>query len=140
MLDSGSGHLDAKIRSQSLFCDLYDVQMQSDNLTRALLIVAVVLLGANLVRSFVYPPSAHAQPAVAGYAVYVEPGVRMLRAPDGSKQLLGKVFIDLNNGNVWGYPTFTEQPYPVDVMATKPPTSRPFLLGKFDLSAMTAQQ
>jgi hypothetical protein len=113
--------------------------MQSDKLTRFLLISLIALLGANLFRSFVYPPPAHAQPAVAGYGVYIEPGVRMLRAPDGSKQLLGKVFIDLNNGNVWGYPTFTEQPYPVDVMATTPPTSRPFLLGRFDLSAMTAR-
>jgi hypothetical protein len=114
--------------------------MQSDNLTRTLLAILIALLGANLIRSLAYPAPAHAQAAVAGNAIYVEPGVRMLRAPDGSKQLLGKVFIDLNNGNVWGYPTYTDQPYPVDAMSTKPPTSRPFLLGRFDLSAMTAQQ
>lgn len=74
----------------------------------------------------------------ADYNVYIEPGVRMLRTPDGSRQVLGKVFADLTNGNVWGYPTTVEQPYPVDVMNSAPPTSKPFLLGRFDLSAMNA--
>jgi hypothetical protein len=59
----------------------------------------------------------------------------MLRAPDGSRQVLGKVIIDLGTGNVWGLPT-VEQPYPVDVMKSQPPTSAPFLLGKFDFSVL----
>lgn len=69
-------------------------------------------------------------------SVYIEPGVRMLRAPDGSRQVLGKVVIDLRNGNVWGFPTTVDQPYPVDVTSQQPPTSKPFLLGKFDLTGM----
>jgi hypothetical protein len=52
----------------------------------------------------------------------------MLRAPDGSRQVLGKVMIDLSTGKVWGFPTTVEQPYPVDVMKSQPPTSTPFLL------------
>jgi len=72
-------------------------------------------------------------------AVYIEPGVRMLRAPGGSRQVLGKVAVDLRNGNVWGFPTTVDQPYPVDVTSQQPPTSKPFLLGKFDLAAMHHQ-
>ncbi len=112
--------------------------MKSDHLTKGLLILLLGLLAANLFRSLASPPSAHAQPLPAEYDVYIEPGVRMLRAPDGSRQVLGKVFVDLTNGNVWGYPTTVDQPYPVDVMNSNPPTSKPFLLGKFDLSRMNA--
>jgi hypothetical protein len=52
---------------------------------------------------------------------------------------LGKVVVDLRNGNVWGFPTTADQPYPVDVTSQQPPTSKPFLLGKFDLGAMHRQ-
>lgn len=110
--------------------------MQADKLTKALLILLTALVAADVGRSVLNPPTAHAQAQVSGYAVYVEPGVRMLRAPDGSRQVLGKVFIDLNNGNVWGFPTTVDQPYPVDVMSSTPPTSQPFLLGRFNLSRM----
>jgi hypothetical protein len=72
--------------------------------------------------------------------IYIEPGVKMLRAPDGSRQVLGKVVIDLHSGKVWGFPTTVDQPFPVDVTSQQPPTSRPFLLGKFDFSAMYNQQ
>jgi hypothetical protein len=111
--------------------------MQSDHLTKGLLLLIAGLLSANLIRSLVNAPPVRAQPP-AEYNVYIEPGVRMLRAPDGSRQVLGKVFIDLANGNVWGYPTTVDQPYPVDVMNSKPPTSKPFLLGRFDLTGMNA--
>lgn len=73
-------------------------------------------------------------------SVYIEPGVRMLRAPDGSRQVLGKVVVDLRNGNVWGFPTTVDQPYPVDITSQQPPTSKPFLLGKFDFSGMRGRQ
>lgn len=110
--------------------------MQSDHLTKGLLVLIAGLLSANLIRSFINAPPVRAQPAGANDNVYIEPGVRMLRAPDGSRQVLGKVFVDLTNGNVWGYPTTVDQPYPVDVMNSNPPTSKPFLLGRFDLSGM----
>ncbi|HTZ82306.1 MAG TPA: hypothetical protein VMB66_03895 [Candidatus Acidoferrales bacterium] len=47
----------------------------------------------------------------AGYPVYVEPGVTVLRASDGTQQLMGKVMIGLRNGNVWGFPTLQQIPY-----------------------------
>jgi hypothetical protein len=67
----------------------------------------------------------------------------MLRAPDGSRQVLGNVVVDLSNGNVWGFPTNTEKPYPVDtryVTSTsnvEPSVSTPILLGKCDISKMS---
>jgi hypothetical protein len=66
-----------------------------------------------------------------GYPFYIEPGTAMLRAPDGSRQVYGKVVIDLRNGKVWGFPTLTQDPYPVDQVNSGPPTSHPFLLAKF---------
>ena len=61
----------------------------------------------------------------------------MLRAPDGSRQVLGKVVVDLRNGNIWGFPTLTQDPYPSAGADTKAPISHPFLLGKFALSDMS---
>jgi hypothetical protein len=103
--------------------------------TILLSILAGVLLGAFM-QNVLHSRTAFGQSAAAGRYVFVEPGVRMLRAPDGSKQLLGKVIIDLRTGNAWAFPTTVDQPYPVDVMSKKPPTSEPFLLGHFDFAAM----
>lgn len=60
----------------------------------------------------------------------------MLRAPDGSRQVMGKVMIDLRNGNVWGFPTLGPDPYPSSGANNTPPTSHTFLLGKFALTDM----
>ena len=100
------------------------------------MLIAVLLDGsaARLLR----PTPALAQNG-SDYPVYIEPGVRMLRAADGSRQVLGKVVVDLQNGNVWGFPTTADQPYPVDVTSQQPPTSKPFLLGRFDFGAMHRQ-
>jgi hypothetical protein len=79
------------------------------------------------------PPAVQAQSGEA-HSFYIEPGTAMLRAPDGNRQVLGKVVIDLRNGNVWGFPTLGREPYPASGMQTTPQTSHPFLLGKFVLS------
>lgn len=105
---------------------------------KQLLIVIIVLLSAVLLRPLFRPEVSHAQGRSTARSFYIEPGVTMLRAPDGSRQVLGKVAIDLENGNVWGFPTTTSAPYPVDVTSQQPPTSKPFLLGKFDLAATPA--
>jgi hypothetical protein len=68
--------------------------------------------------------------------LFIEPGVYMLRAPDASQQVFGKVVIDLQSGKIWGFPTYTQDPYPSDPLNPKPRTSRPFLLGKFALEDM----
>lgn len=100
-----------------------------------LLLLIMVSLGALWVRSYVAPPSVRADSG-EGYPVFIEPGVSMLRAPDGSQQVLGKVVIDLRTGNIWGFPTLSQDPYPATGVNTKPQVSHPFLLGKYEFSDM----
>ena len=94
-----------------------------------LLIIALALL-ATALRPYIAPAPVQAQSG-APYPFYIEPGTQMLRAPDGSRQVYGRVVIDLRNGDVWGFPTTTADTYPVNTVGTTPPTSRPFLLAHF---------
>ena len=109
---------------------------------KAALIVIAALLAMHIFHEFSAPRAAYAQSSVSPYAVYIEPGVTMLRAPDGSRQVLGKVVVDLRNGNVWGFPTNAASPYPVDTRNivsagnVELPVSTPIFLGKFDFSKM----
>jgi hypothetical protein len=114
--------------------------MKAYRLLKFELACVIILLAFVAIRPLLHPEVSHAQSLTSSKSVYIEPGVTMLRAPDGSRQVLGKVLIDLTTGNVWGLPTTVQEPYPVDVMKSKPPTSVPFLLGKFDLSVLSAQQ
>lgn len=107
--------------------------MKIDWLMKFLLLVIAVSLTAIALRPYVAPVPVQAQGGEA-HPFYIEPGVAMLRAPDGSRQALGKVMVDLRNGNIWGFPTLTQDPYPAAGTNTAPPVSRPFLLGKFALA------
>lgn len=105
-------------------------------LTQIMLGVIALSLGTIAVRQLSAPKVARAQSSDI-YPLYIEPGTRMLRAPDNNRQVLGKVVVDLRNGNIWGFPTLTQEPYPIDATgSTKAPMSRPFLLGRFDFAAM----
>ena len=73
------------------------------------------------------PVPAHAESAL------VEPGYTTIRKPDGTSQMLGKVFIDMRTGDIWGFPTLSQSPYPIDATQAKPPKSSPMYLGKFML-------
>jgi hypothetical protein len=109
--------------------------MKIDRFIKSLLLVIAVSLVTIALRPYVAPPAVSAQSSDV-HQIYVEPGTAMLRAPDGSRQVLGKVVVDLRNGNVWGFPTMTQDPYPSSGTQTSPQTSHPFLLGKFALSDM----
>jgi hypothetical protein len=108
--------------------------MKIDRFVQFLLLVIAVSLAAVALHPYV-APVVEAQSS-EGHPFYIEPGVAMLRAPDGSRQVLGRVVIDMRNGNVWGFPTLTQDPYPAAGTNTTPPTSHPFLLGKFALADM----
>jgi hypothetical protein len=109
--------------------------MRSNRLTRVMLVVIALSVGTIALRQLLTPTTTHAQSSDI-YPFYIEPGTRMLRAPDNGRQVLGKVVFDLRNGNIWGFPTLTQEPYPIDATRnTKAPTSHPFLLGKFDFAA-----
>ena len=108
--------------------------MPQDRYTKIALSLIVLFLGAIALRPFLNPP-----PALAGVSasdLYIEPGVYSLRAPDGTREQLGKVVVDLRTGKIWGFPTLTRAPYPVDPASSRAPTSKPFLLGQFDFAAL----
>jgi hypothetical protein len=99
---------------------------------RIALAVATVFLGIIALRPLMLPAEAHAETAINHF--YVEPGTHLLVAPDRS-QAQGKVMIDLSTGNIWGFPTAQDLPYPIDTFKAQAATSSPIYLGKFDLAA-----
>jgi len=105
--------------------------MRRENLTIVLLSIIAVALVMIAARPMLAPPAAEAQSTV--YPLYIEPGSELLRAPDGSSQVYGKVMVDMRTGKVWGFPTLAPQSYPSSGLQNKPPTSRPFELGRFAL-------
>jgi hypothetical protein len=104
--------------------------MRRENLTVALLFIIAVALVTIAVRPILAPRAAEAQ-SNAIYPFYIEPGSELLRAPDGSQQVYGKVVVDMRTGKIWGFPTLAPQSYPANQLQNKPPTSRPFELGRF---------
>jgi len=103
--------------------------MKNISLTNFLLLMIAIALVTLAIRPYIAPRAVNAQSSA--YPFYIEPGTQMLRAPDGSKQLYGRVVIDMRTGKVWGFPTNTPDTYPVNPMDTKPQVSRPFPLGRF---------
>lgn len=106
--------------------------MKPDNFVKIALSLIAVFLGLIALRPFFDPPASHAQASCSDF--YIEPGVHSLRAPDGSRELPGKVVVDLRTGVIWGFPTGVNAPYPIVNTQTKPPVSRPFELATFDFS------
>jgi hypothetical protein len=106
------------------------VPMTKVAVTNFLLLVIAVALIAIAVRPYIDPAPARAQ-TTSAHPFYIEPGVQMLVAPDGSRQVYGKVVVDLRNGKIWGFPTGSLNPYPSYPMNSNPAVSRPFALGKF---------
>jgi hypothetical protein len=102
-----------------------------DPYTKTVLTIIAILLGAIALK-----PAALVQAQADTPQLYFEPGVFTLRKPDGTAQVEGKVAIDLRTGNVWGFPTLSRAPYPVDTTRTTPPVSEPMHLGRFDFSKM----
>jgi hypothetical protein len=99
-------------------------------LTNSLLLIIAVSLAAIAIRPYAAPTAAHADSG-APYPFYIEPGTQMLRAPDGSRQVYGRVVVDMRTGKVWGFPTTTTDTYPTNAMETKPQVSHPFALARF---------
>lgn len=107
--------------------------MRKVTITDFLLLIIAIALIAIALRPLRAPQAAHAQSSDV-YPFYIEPGVVMLRSPDGSSQVYGRMVVDMTNGKIWGFPTLTTSPYPVDIGSTKQPVSHPFVLGTFAFS------
>lgn len=104
--------------------------MHMGKLTQPLLLILALALVLFAGRPYTHVSAVKAQSADSG-PWYFEPGVRMLRIPEGG-QVQGKVAVDLRTGNIWGFPTYGDLPYPVpQSIGGKIPTSHPFLLGRF---------
>jgi hypothetical protein len=106
--------------------------MKIDWTIKTLLAVAVLFLAMIAIRPLVQPAPVLAQMDTQRF--YVEPGTTMLRKPDGTAQIYGKVFIDMQTGDVWGFPTNSTDPYPTNPASSTPPKSHPMYLGRFVLS------
>lgn len=105
--------------------------MRRDATTNVLLLIIAIALVTIAVRPYIAPRVAQAQTTTAGDVLYVEPGSTMLRSTDGNTQIFGKMVVDMNTGSIWGFPTLTGAPYPVDITTAKPPVSHPMYLGRF---------
>ena len=107
--------------------------MKLDWIMKLLLLILTALLAVLVFRPLVQPTPVRAQ-GLDTYPFYVEPGYTMLRKPDGTAQIYGKMIIDMRTGSIWGFPTGTQMPYPVDPAKTTPPKSHPMYLGQLDFS------
>jgi hypothetical protein len=104
-------------------------------LTNILLLLIALSLLAIALQPIFHPVSVGAEP-ISEHRFFVEPGVQVLQTPDLSRSVYGRVVVDLRTGNIWGFPTSRESPYPLHPTSNKPETSHPFLLGRFALEDM----
>ena len=111
--------------------------MKNPTITNILLLVIAVALIAIALKPMQQPQPAKAQTEMsAPFPVYIEPGTQMIRSPDGSQNVYGKMVVDMETGRIWGFPTLNSAPYPMDISSTKPPVSHPVFLGKWALPDM----
>jgi hypothetical protein len=115
--------------------------MRNNATTNTLLLVIAIALATMALRPYLSPRAAQAQttlaPATSGDVLYIEPGTTMLRSTDGNTQVFGRMVVDMNTGSIWGFPTTTGAPYPVDITTPKPPVSHPMYLGRFAFEDIT---
>lgn len=108
--------------------------MRREDLTIVLLSIIAAALVGIAVRPIFAPRTAEAQSTV--YPLYIEPGSEMLRTPDGTTQVYGKVMVDMRTGKIWGFPTLSQDPYPTSATTSTPVVSKPFYLGRFEFEDM----
>jgi hypothetical protein len=109
--------------------------MKIDGFVKMLLLVIAIFLGIIALRPYAAPPVAEAQYGGA-YPVYIEPGDVAMSSADGRHNEVGKLVIDLRNGNIWGFPGLGRVPRPIGMSTSTPLTSHPFLVGKWALTDM----
>jgi hypothetical protein len=107
----------------------------TDIFTRCALGLIALFLGIIALRPVARPEIVRAESDNSH--LYIEPGTTVLRKPDLTQQVEGKVVIDMRSGDIWGFPTLAGTPYPVDLTRAEAPVSAPIYLGKFDFSKIT---
>ena len=107
--------------------------MKIDRFVKFLLVVIVIFLGIIALRPYVAPPVVKAQVGGTYYPMYVAHDVVWLPSPKGGV-VAGRTAIDLRDGNIWGFPGFTQDTFgSFDKVL---PTSHPVLQGKWALADM----
>jgi len=106
--------------------------MHPDLYTKSVLTAIALLLGILVVERAAIPTVVSAQSNPPH--LYIEPRTTTIRKPDGTEQVEGKVVINTQTGDIWGFPTLSGMPYPVDPAHSEPPVSNPIYLGRFDFS------
>src|SRR3954466_14968278 len=99
--------------------------------TNVVLTLIALFLGVIALRPVTHPAPVLAQSDFS--FLYVEPRTTLLRKPDGSQQVEGKVVIDMRNGDIWGFPTLSSTPYPVDTFNQVPPGRTAYVSGQVRL-------
>jgi hypothetical protein len=128
---AGKGLVSPGADSDSLKELSYSV-LTAPGLTNILLLLIALALLATAVRPIFTPKPVQAE-SHPERRLFIEPGVQVLHTSDLSKNVYGRVVIDLRTGNVWGFPTPSGDPYPFQSTNDKLQTSHPFLLGRFAL-------
>ena len=108
--------------------------MKIDWFVKFLLLVIVILLGVIALRLYVAPPVVKAESLGTYFPLHIEPGNVNLTSPDGKYSGVGKLVIDLRNGNIWGFPALGTVPRSLSDFT--PITSHPYLVGKWALTDM----
>lgn len=106
----------------------------SQRFWKLLAITALSVLGMREIANLVSPATGLAQSN--NYSrFYVEPGTVDIPLAEGGNAL-GKIFIDLETGDTYGFPVFGPKlPYPgKQVSENRPLAVNPVYLGKFNLS------
>ena len=98
----------------------------------------MLTLCAGFLLILILRPAAPVQAQAGNGPWYVEPRTVLVPDADGG-QVQGKVMIDLRNGDIWGFPTKSILPYPVDPLRKDLPVVKPVYLGRFDLTAARRQ-
>jgi hypothetical protein len=105
-----------------------------DFYTKVVLTAIALLLAGLAFRPVLAPVPVRAQADWPRF--YIEPGSTLIRKPGGDLQLPGKMVVDLETGDIWGFPTNQDFPYPVDYMNNKPAVSPAVYLGRYDFAGM----
>ncbi len=101
---------------------------------KLLLALVALEVAMRILSPLVAAPSVNAQ--ANEWPLFIEPGTTILRDPVSGAQMQGKVVVDRRTGDVFGFPTGTSAPYPVDTTNNVPPTVKAIHLGRFDLGSL----
>jgi hypothetical protein len=104
-------------------------------MTRELYRNIILTLIAGLLFILALRPTASVKAQEARGNWYVEPRSVLVPSEDGATKVSGKLMINLNTGDIWGFPTKSVLPYAVDPLGKTPPVVKPVYLGRFDLAA-----